>query len=71
MSGQSGSHVHWFNDGRGRRLVFIDGERTRFVIYADTSAGIAVVYDDPIKSSDGEHADIHPVWGHIEVVDIE
>jgi hypothetical protein len=71
MSDQSGSHVHWSDDGRGRRLVFVDGVRTNWVAYADTSAGIAVVFNDPVKSSDGEHIDFHPVWGHIEVVGIE
>ncbi|WP_242201962.1 MULTISPECIES: hypothetical protein [unclassified Pseudomonas] len=71
MSDQSGEHVHWVADGRGRRLVFIDGVRTNWVAYADTRAGIAVVFDDPAASSDGEHIDFHPVWGEITVVPME
>ncbi len=42
MSDQSGEHVHWAGDGRGPRLVFIDGVRTRWVAYSDIKAGIAV-----------------------------
>jgi hypothetical protein len=52
-------------------LVFIDGARTNWVAYADTKAGIAVVFVDPLTSSDGEHIDFHPVWGEITVVPVE
>lgn len=71
MSDQSGEHVHWVHDGRGRRSVFIDGERANWVLYADIKAGIAVVCDDPPTSLDGEHIDFHPVWGEISVVPVE
>ncbi|SED29903.1 hypothetical protein SAMN04490185_3207 [Pseudomonas frederiksbergensis] len=71
MSDQSGEHAHWVNDGRGRRLIFIDGERISWVLYADTKAGIAVVCDDPPTCLDGEHIDFHPVWGEITVVPVE
>lgn len=71
MSDQSGEHVHWADDGRGRREVFTDGERLEYVTYCDTMAGIAVVADQPIKSSDGKHVDCHPVWGEVKVVGIE
>ena len=71
MSDQSGEHVHWADDGRGRREVFLDGERLEYVTYCDTMSGIAVVADQPIKSSDGEHVDSRPVWGEIKVIGIE
>ena len=71
MSDQSGEHVHWADDGRGRREVFLDGERLECVTYCDTRAGIAVDLDAPLKSTDGEHVDFHPVWGDIKVIGIE
>ncbi|AOZ14958.1 MULTISPECIES: hypothetical protein [Pseudomonas] len=68
MSEQSGEHVHYWDDGRGRREVFIDGQRVDGVRYCDTKVGIAVVVDTPLKSTDGEHVDFHPVWGEIRVI---
>ena len=67
MSDQSGEHVHYYDDGRGWREVIIDGQPVSHVIWCDTKAGIAVVADQPLKSSDGETLDIHPVWGEVEV----
>ncbi|KPG98353.1 hypothetical protein AEQ67_13445 [Pseudomonas sp. RIT-PI-q] len=71
MSDQSGEHVHYWDDGRGRRDVFIDGLTETKVIWCDTKAGIAVVADSPLKSSDGETVDFHPAWGEITVVPAE
>lgn len=71
MSDQSGEHVHFYDDGRGRREVFIDGQPATQVIWCDTKPGIAVVTDFPIKSTDGEHVDFHPVWGEIKVEFVE
>lgn len=71
MSDQSGEHVHWADDYRGRRVVLIDGSPVTGVIYCDTKAGVAVVYDTPLKSTDGEHIDVHPVRGEIKVIGIE
>lgn len=71
MSDQSGEHVHFWNDGRGHRHVFIDGQLVANVIWCDTKAGIAVVADSPFKSSDGETVDFHPVWGEIAVIQME
>ncbi|WP_042956512.1 hypothetical protein [Pseudomonas brassicacearum] len=71
MGDQSGEHVHSLDDGRGRREVIIDGQPVTHVIWCDTKAGIAVVADQPLKSSDGENVDFHPVWGEITVVSLE
>ncbi len=71
MSDQEGEHVHYRDDGRGRREVIIDGQRMDGVTYCDTKAGIAVVLDAPLKSTDGEHVDFHPVWGEITVLTLE
>lgn len=71
MSDQSGEHVHYWDDGRGRREVIIDGQPVTHVIWCDTKSGIAVVADQPLKASDGETVDFHPVWGEIKVIPIE
>ena len=71
MSDQTGRHVHWADDGRGQREVFLDGKRIDCVVYCDTEAGIAVVADMPLRSTDGNHIDYHPVWGEIKVTPIE
>ncbi|WDG79159.1 hypothetical protein PUP68_11975 [Pseudomonas chlororaphis] len=71
MSNQSGEHIHWADDGRGQREVFLDGERIDCVTYCDTKAGIAVVADTPLRSTDGKHIDFHPVWGEITVIPME
>lgn len=67
MSDQSGEHIHSVGDGRGQREVFIDGKPVTNVLWCDTKAGIAVVADSPLKSSDGETVDLHPVWGEVKV----
>ncbi|WP_421523424.1 hypothetical protein [Pseudomonas yamanorum] len=71
MSHQSGEHVHWADDGRGRRKVIIDGQPVTHVIWCDVKACIAVVADQPLKASDGETLDFHPVWGEITVLTLE
>jgi hypothetical protein len=71
MSDQSGEHIHSWDDGRGLRKVLIDGQPVTHVIWCDTKVGIAVVTDYPLKSSNGEHVDFHPVWGEITVVPME
>ncbi|ASN67315.1 hypothetical protein 7F11_57 [uncultured Caudovirales phage] len=71
MSDQSGEHVHHWDDGRGRREVIIDGQPVTHVLWCDAMAGIAVVADQPIKSSNGERVDSHPVWGEVKVLSIE
>ncbi|MGY1448711.1 hypothetical protein ACW582_16140 [Pseudomonas chlororaphis] len=71
MSDKSGEHVHWADDGRGQREVFLDGERIDCSTYCDTKAGIAVVAGMPLRSTDGKRIDYHPVWGEITVVPVE
>lgn len=71
MSDKTGEHVHWADDGRGQREVFLDGQRIEYVTYCDTKAGIAVVADMPLRSTDGQHIDYRPVWGEIKVISIE
>ncbi|MEA1029428.1 hypothetical protein PSH58_15585 [Pseudomonas hefeiensis] len=71
MADQSGEHVHWADDGRGQREVFLDGERIDCVTYCDTKVGIAVVAEMPLRCTDGKHIDYRPVWGEINVVPLE
>ncbi|WP_085637941.1 MULTISPECIES: hypothetical protein [unclassified Pseudomonas] len=68
MADESGEHVHSWDDGRGCREVIIDGKLATHVIWCDTKAGVAVVADQPLKASDGETIDVHPVWGEIRVI---
>ena len=51
--------------------MIIDRKPVTHVIWCDTKAGIAVVADQPLKASDGETVDIHPVWGEITVLTLE
>jgi len=71
MADQSGEHVHWADDGRGQREVFLDGKRIDCVTYCDTKAGIAVVADMPLRCTDGMHIDYSSVRGDITVVPLE
>jgi len=71
MADKTDEHVHCWDDGRGRREVLIDGQSVTHVIWCDTKAGIAVVADQPLKASDGETVDVHPVWGEITVFPME
>lgn len=71
MADQSGEHVHWADDGRGQREVFLDGERIDCVTYCDTKVGIAVVAEMPLRCTDGKRIDYRPVWGEINVVPLE
>lgn len=65
MGDQSGEHVHWAGDGRGSREATLDGQPLPGVISCDTKAGVAVVHEVPLKSSDGEYVDFRPVWGEV------
>ena len=51
--------------------MIIDGQPLTHVIWCDTKAGIAVVADQPLKASDGDTVDFHPVWGEITVLALE
>lgn len=42
-------HVHTPADGRGRRLVTVDGIVVNNVVYADTRKGVVRHYDSPPK----------------------
>lgn len=46
---KKGNHVHTPDDGRGHRLVFLNGELLERVIYADTRRGFVRVVGDPVK----------------------
>jgi len=67
MPDQYGNHVHWYDDGRGRREVTLDGALCTGVIYADVEAGVIVSHDQPLKASDGQTVDIHPEWGNVVI----
>lgn len=41
-------HIHFPDDGRGPRRVFIDGKEYKFCIWANLKTGRAVIYKDPL-----------------------
>jgi len=46
---RSRTHIHTLDDGRGRRLVTVDGKVVEKVLYADTRKGIVRHYDTPVR----------------------
>ena len=40
---------HHFNDGRGKRRVYLNGNEIERVVWCDTSKGIAVFYPYPYR----------------------
>lgn len=42
-------HVHVPDDGRGQRLVFVNGREIKKVFYADTKRGVVDAYREPLK----------------------
>ncbi len=45
----SKTHIHTRDDGRGPRLVTVDGKVVEKVTYADTRKGIVRHYDTPVR----------------------
>lgn len=43
------AHVHTLADGRGERVVWLNGRRVKGAIYADTKRGIIRAYRLPLK----------------------
>lgn len=42
-------HIHTPHDGRGRRDVYVNGNKTEFVLWADTRAGVVVYAPHPLR----------------------
>lgn len=42
-------HIHTPEDGRGQRIIYVNGKRLNKVLYADTKRGIVDHFDDPPK----------------------
>ena len=59
-------HVHTYEDGRGQRNVFVDGDLQCLVAYADIKLGIAVKAVEPINVLPGtEYIDQVVVMGNV------
>ncbi|WP_296230426.1 hypothetical protein [Pseudomonas sp. UBA4617] len=43
------SSFHHAGDGRGRRLVFVNGNEVDSVLWCDTAAGVCVYAPQPVK----------------------
>jgi len=46
---RSNSHIHTCDDGRGRRLVMVDGKPVEKVFYADTRKGVVRYFATPMR----------------------
>lgn len=46
-------HVHTWDDGRGQRLVLIDGVNIQYATFADTELGIVVAEHQPLRVMPG------------------
>lgn len=42
-------HIHTPHDGRGRRDVYVNGNKTDFVLWADTRAGVVIYAPHPLR----------------------
>jgi hypothetical protein len=61
-------HIHVPGDGRGARLVYVDGELVKQVVYADTKSGVVRFHGDiPTRAPDGVHWVEHERRGTVEV----
>lgn len=66
---RANEHIHTPRDGRGRRDVFLNGEKIDLVIYADTKRGIVRVVGNTIRL-DKHHKRVlsKTLRGNVEVV---
>lgn len=61
-------HVHTWDDGRGRRLVFVDDIECSYVTYADIRLGIVVTANQPISVLPGtDYIDQFVLMGDVRV----
>jgi hypothetical protein len=62
-------HIHRPDDGRGRRDVFVNGNKIEGVAWADTKNGVAVFYPQPIRVKRGtDEVYTRKLRGKVEVV---
>lgn len=67
---QQPSWIHRFDDGRGVRKVFLDGEEIKMAVFADQQRGIVDRFRQPmtIRRRDGQliterlHGCVEVVW---------
>ena len=61
-------HVHTVDDGRGERLVFLDGTQVQDAFFADTQLRLVVAYCDPVEVIPGtDRIDSYHAWGNVRV----
>ncbi|ETF08350.1 hypothetical protein [Pseudomonas moraviensis] len=64
----SQERVHTVEDGRGERLVFLDGTQVQDAFFADTQLGLVVAYCDPVEVIPGtDRIDSYHAWGDVRV----
>lgn len=64
------SSFHSWKDGRGDRLVFVNGNRVDYVHWCDTEAGVCVYAPSPVKAKRPARDEIYTrkLRGKVEVV---
>jgi hypothetical protein len=68
---QLGPHIHFADDGRGNRVVWLNGQVITNCFYADTRKGKVIRFAKPIqivKHGQGTHAKRETLYGRVEVV---
>jgi hypothetical protein len=64
----SKDHIHEVGDGRGPRIVYVDGKRVESAFYANTKHGIVHAYKEPISIQPGAaFPDYYVIRGNVEV----
>lgn len=61
-------HIHTANYGRGRRDVFVNGNRIEFVVWADERAGIVWFCPQPLRLSRRGEVYSRCLRGRVQVV---
>ncbi|MBD1602094.1 hypothetical protein [Pseudomonas typographi] len=66
-------HIHTPGDGRGRRLVYVNGNAVDGVVWADTKRGIVRYMPKPyrVKRPGGDEVYTRTLRGHVTVVPME
>lgn len=62
------AHIHSHRDGRGPRIIFVNGNKIDRVFYADTEKGVVKFYPQPTRvHSNGVEAYSRELRGKVTV----
>jgi len=73
VKAMTNDHFHHWNDGRGKRRVFVNGNEVLNVRWADTKQGIVVYAPRPykVKRPEGDEVYTRRLRGVVTVVPVE